>query len=111
MPRKKKPEGETSEQTEQRRIMETISNTATRSEKVSWDRKMDNMVTQLALLRPIEEKIVEAMAEKQPIFDQIAQLRANMVTSCIHPLTHLVYKSTEQGTYIACKFCERKFST
>jgi hypothetical protein len=110
MARKKKPEGETADQAEVRRAIETISNAASRSEKVSWDRKMDNMVKLLTTLRPIEEKIVDLMAQKQPIFDEIAALRSEMVTSCVHPFTHLVLKQSDEGTFIACKFCMKNFS-
>ena len=109
MPRKKKPEGETPEQARVRRQLETIANTASRSEKISWDRKMDNMVKLIARLRPIEEKIMDLMAEKQPIFDEIAELRTEMVNDCVHPFTHLVFKTTENGDTIQCKFCMRHF--
>lgn len=109
MARRKKPEGETTEQARTRRAIESISNAATRSEKVSWDRKMDNMVKLLATLRPIEEKIIDLMAEKQPIFDKIAELRLDMVHDCVHPFTHLVLKQNDDGEYIECKFCQRKF--
>ena len=50
MARRKKPENETTEQTRARRTLESIADNATRSEKVSWDRKMDNMVTLLSKL-------------------------------------------------------------
>lgn len=109
MSRKKKPEGETPEQARIRRAIETISNAASRSEKVSWDRKMDNMVKLLARLRPIEEKIIALMAQKQPIFDEIAALRKEMVDNCTHPAAHLLAKETEEGKIIQCKFCFRIF--
>lgn len=110
MPRRKKPEGETSEQTRARRALETIANTATRGEKVSWDRKMDNMVKMMSKLRPIEEQIMDLMAQKQPIFDQIAALRVEMVHECVHPYTSLVLKDTENGEAVECKFCLRRFN-
>jgi len=110
MARKKKPEGETGEQARARRAIETISNAASRSEKVSWDRKMDNMVKLLTSLRPIEEKIIDLMAQKQPIFDEIAAVRASMVNGCVHPFTHLILKQTDAGEHIACKFCMKSFS-
>lgn len=109
MPRKKKPEGETPEQARVRRALETIANAATRSEKVSWDRKMDNIVKMMAKLRPLEDQILDLMAQKQPIFDEIAALRHDMVNDCVHPFTHLVFKSVEDGEYIECKFCQKRF--
>lgn len=107
MARRKKPDDETIEQAEVRRILETIADNATRGEKVSWDRKMDNMVRLLAKLRPIEDKIVDLLAEKAPLLDEVQALRKEMVKECVHPYTHLTYHD-HNGT-IVCKFCERKF--
>lgn len=102
MARRPKPLNETSEETSRRQFLELISNNATRSEKTSWDRKMDTMVTLMAKLRPIEESIIELMAQKMPIIDQIQALRNDMVKTCVHPFTHLVYQ--DDGTAV-CKFC------
>lgn len=108
MARRKKPDDETVDQAEVRRILETIADNATRSEKVSWDRKMDNMVRILAKLRPIEEKIIDLLAEKGPLLDEVQSLRTEMVKECVHPYTHLTFN--EQDGTIICKFCERKFA-
>lgn len=106
MARRKKPENETAEQTALRRRLETIADNATRGEKVSWDRKMDNMVSLLAKLKPIEEEILDLMARKTPIIDEIADLRREMVKDCVHPFTHLTPK--EDGS-VQCKFCMKTF--
>lgn len=108
MARRKKPDGETQDQAEVRRILETIADTATRSEKVSWDRKMDNMVKLLAKLRPIEEQILDLLAQKGPLLDQVQDLRREMVKECVHPYTHLTFNDNDNT--IICKFCERKFA-
>lgn len=84
-----------------RKQLEAIANKATRSEKTSWNRKMDNMVKLIAKLRPIEEQILELMAEKMPIMDEVNVLRQQMVKECIHPIDDLVYKET----HAQCKFC------
>lgn len=110
MGRRKRPEGETPEQARIRRAMETIVGATTRSEKLSWDRKMDNMVKLLSRLKPIEDQIVDLMAQKQPIFDEVAGLRSTMVHDCVHPMTHLIYKQTDDGEMIECKFCMKRFS-
>lgn len=105
MARRKKPDGETVDQAEMRRKLELVADTATRSEKVSWDRKMDNMVTLIAKLRPIEDQILDLMAAKTPVIDEISALRREMVKECVHPYTHLVLK----GDIAECKFCHKKF--
>lgn len=106
MSRAKKPENETANEAEIRRVKETIANNATRNEKVSFDRKMDNMVTLLAKLQPIENQIADLLALKMPIIDGVQALRTLMVNECVHPQTHLV----EHDDHIVCKFCNRKFN-
>lgn len=107
MARRKKPENETPEEYGIRHVLETVADSATRSEKVSWDRKMDNMVSLLAKLKPIEDQILDLLAVKAPLVDQIADLRREMVRDCVHPFTHLEHK----GDNIAeCKFCGKVFN-
>lgn len=107
MARRKKPEDETVDQAEERRTHEIIADAATRSEKVSWDRKMDNMVTLIAKLRPIEDQILDLMAQKMPVIDEIAELRREMVRDCVHPYTMLANQG--DGTTL-CKFCHKRFT-
>ena len=106
MARRKKPEGLTEEETLDHEMKETISNHANRSEKTSWNRKMDNMVKLMALLRPIEEKIILLQNEKIPLFDSIQELRLTMVNECVHPYSHLEV----QDDHVLCKFCNRKIN-
>ena len=104
MARRKKPEGETPDQTHLRQLLEVVANHATRSDKVSWERKMDNMVRLLARLRPLEDQIIELEAQKMPIVDEITLLRADMVKECVHPFQYLVVKDD----HILCKFCDKR---
>lgn len=105
MARRKKPENETHEQAKQRLLFESVANHANRSEKTAWKRKLANMDKLLEKLHPIEEKILTIIAEeKQPILDEIADLRSIMVKDCVHPYEHLV----EKDGYVECKFCGRK---
>ena len=106
MAKRRKPENETPDQADTRHVLETISNTASRSEKVSWDRKMDNMVTLMASLQPIEDKILDLIAAKTPIIDEITSLRKDMVKTCTHPYPQLTVK----GNTVHCKFCNRTFA-
>jgi hypothetical protein len=104
MARTRKPENETEEESTIRRNHEKVANGATRSEKTSWNRKMENMVKLLATLKPIEDQILELMEQKQPIQDEVADLRATMVAECTHPFEYLV----TQEDHIICKFCNRR---
>lgn len=107
MARKKIPENETTEQAAERKLFDKISNSANRSEKTSWNRKMDNMVKLLAKLKPIEDKILDIIEkEKMPIQDEIHELRQLMVKECIHPSEYLV----QENGWVRCKFCERRLT-
>ena len=107
MARRKKPENETPEQVRERHILETVANNANRSEKTSWNRKMDNMVKLLSKLRPVEQKILDIMEnEKQPILDDISDIRNVMMNECVHPLEYLVLKDN----VVLCKFCNKRMA-
>ena len=106
MARKRKPKNETEDEGLIRQTLETVSNVANRSEKTSWNRKMNNMVKLMSKLTPIENKILELQAQKEPLLDQVAELRGTMIHECIHPFEYLVYKED----HILCKFCERRLS-
>lgn len=104
MARHKKPENENEEQAEIRRRLELVSNNANRSEKTSWNRKMDKMVRLLSRLQPIETQILDLMEKKIPIFDEVQELRNTMVNECVHPFEYLTLKDD----HILCKFCDRR---
>ena len=94
------------EQIKQRKIFDAVSNSANRSEKTSWNRKMDNMVKLLAKLRPIEEQILELQAQKMPVYDEVQVLRLEMINQCVHPYEYLVL----HDEYVICKFCDKKMN-
>jgi GTP1/Obg family GTP-binding protein len=106
MSRARKPEGETAEQAEARQALEAIANHATRSEKTSWKRKRDNIEKAIAELSPIEQEILDLMAKKVPLIDKIAELRQEMVETCVHPIDQLVLHEN----HIVCKFCNKRMS-
>lgn len=87
--------------------LEQIANLSTRSEKTSWNRKLENMVKLMTQVAIIEEKVLQIISnEKQPILDEVNQLRLTMINECIHPLEQLV----DKGDYIICRFCEKKLN-
>ena len=106
MARQRKPENETPEQARVRQLLETIANNSDRSEKTSWNRKMDNMIKLIAKLRPIEEQILDLESRKLPIIDEVQELRQLMIKECVHPYDHLTYFED----HMKCKFCERNIS-
>ncbi len=104
MSRRKKPEDETKQQAVERRIKETISNHATRSEKTSWLRLFNNLTTKIDEMRPIEDQILELQNLKAPMIDDVIDLRRRLVQNCIHPYEQLVII---EDSVVKCKFCER----
>lgn len=106
MARRKAPENETAEQAQQRRERETISNVATRSEKVSWERQYGNLQTMLEKeLQPIENEILALMVKKNEVFDRMVVLRDELILNCIHP--YELVTANEHGDF-TCKFCEKR---
>lgn len=109
MARMKKPDNETDREAEVRRILEHMANVANRSEKTSWNRKMDNLVKLMVLMEPIEQSILDIIErEKMPLMDQISELRATMVKECVHPFEYLTVGETDE--VVTCKFCNKKIS-
>ena len=106
MARQRKPDNETIDQAHTRQLLETVANNADRSEKTSWNRKMDNMIKLIAKLRPLEEQIIELEVAKLPTLDDIQKLRLVMVKECVHPFDHLTYFEN----HVRCKFCDRRIS-
>lgn len=86
--------------------LEAISKHADKNERLSWIRKKKKLEELVDLLIPFEERIFAIILEKQPIVDEIAELRSEMVKVCIHPKTTLAHFDT----YVLCKFCDRKLS-
>lgn len=112
MARRKAPENETQQEMEVRKAREEISNHATRSEKVSWERQYGNMQKLLVeKLQPIEDQILELIGKKNEVFDEIVVLRDELVRDCIHPFEHVVLTThTHAGTQpiYDCKFCGKR---
>lgn len=104
MARRKNPENETEEDKKIRRVKEKIANGPSRSDKISWKRKLNNLEKLYQKISPIEDKILDLIAEKQPIFDEMQGIREEMMNECIHPFDYL----TVDGKEIICKFCNKK---
>lgn len=105
MARRKKPENETKQQAKIRKKLEKVANNFTRSEKTSWNRKLNKMQKLIdEKLNPIEDQILELQSQKEAIFDEIQVLRNVMVLECVHPYDYLSVKDD----YILCKFCYKK---
>lgn len=116
MARRKAPENETQQEMEVRKAREEISNHATRSEKVSWERQYGNMQKLLEEeLQPIEDQILKLIGEKNKVFDKIVVLRDELIRDCIHPYEHVTGLPSvdvggvqfASGTYV-CTFCNKK---
>lgn len=86
--------------------LKIISKKSDKNEKLAWVRKRKKMEELLTKLAPIEDAILKLIADKQPIVDDITELRKIMQKDCIHPEDMLVH----HGKYIDCKFCNTKIT-
>lgn len=117
MARRKAPANETTEEMEIRKVREEISNHATRSEKVSWERQFGNMQKLLTeKIQPLEDQILDLMTKKNKIVDEMIVLRDELVKDCIHPFEHVAEEPIQDGMGFSlghsgiytCKFCNKK---
>lgn len=90
--------------TQQSPEIEYIASLPSKSEVKSWERKCIALAKLLELLAPIDEQILEIIRERQPLINDIEDLRGQMTQECIHPKEHLI----DLPAYVLCKFCERK---
>ena len=86
--------------------LETVSKEADKNERLSWRRKEKKMQDLLEKMEPLNQEILRLILEKQPLMDDIEELRNVMVHECVHPVKTLVHK----GDHILCKFCNKKLN-
>lgn len=85
------------------KMIADVAGMADRSDKTSWNRKLKNIQKLIDQVSELEEKMSKIREQRQPLLDEIANYRAEMVETCIHPAEHLVI---HEGA-VKCKFCER----
>ena len=91
---------------QQQQELEAVSKDADKNMRLAWRRKEKKMEELLENLEPLNQESLDLMSRKQPILDEITELRTKMVHECVHPTKLLVHK----GTHIMCKFCNKKLS-
>jgi DNA-binding protein H-NS len=85
--------------------LKVIHKNTDKNEKLAWVRKRKRLeeVVQKEL-QPIEDQIIDLINKKQPVIQEINDLRKVMIKDCVHPEDYLVH----HGAHIECKFCDRK---
>lgn len=78
-----------------------IATHATSSDRISWNRKHNNLQAVLDQIQPLEDQMQVITGKLLPLYDEIAQIRKIMVEECIHPTEMLSHK----GSHVECKFC------
>jgi GTP1/Obg family GTP-binding protein len=86
--------------------LDAISKHADKNERLAWIRKMKKLQELVTTLEPFEQQIFEIIMKKQPIVDEINDIRNELVKVCIHPKDSLAHLDT----HAICKFCNRKIS-
>ena len=90
---------------EEQALFKQISTLATRSERSSWERKLNNLMAVMVKLKPIEDQIIALNAQRGPILDELNEIRTMMVHTCVHPQEQLVMQEVD---VVQCKFCNRR---
>lgn len=86
--------------------IQAVSSYHGKNAKLTWNRKIKKMKGLIDELAVFEERILNITLEKQPVLDEIAELRNEMVKECIHPKDHVYHA----GTFLVCKFCNKNIS-
>lgn len=86
--------------------IQAVSSYHGKNAKLTWNRKIKKMQALIEDVGVFERQILEMSLLKQPILDQIAVLRNEMVKECIHPKDHMYHA----GTFLVCKFCDKNIS-
>lgn len=85
-------------------MIKDVANYASKGDKASWLRRMKRLEDTIKQLEPVEDKLLELINTRHKLTAQLDEIRADLVTNCIHPEEYLV----DHNGYVVCKFCERK---
>ena len=86
--------------------LDDISKFADKNQRLSWRRKKKRIEDLISKLAPLNEETLQIILKKQPILDDIEDVRQKMVHECVHPKDYLVHR----GTHVLCKFCKNKIN-
>lgn len=90
----------------EKELKDKVYSHSTRSERISWKRKLAKLEKLRDELAPIEQKILEIIEnEKYPVLEKIEDLRKVMVAECVHPPEYLVVDV--DYSHAVCKFCQK----
>jgi len=86
--------------------MKIIRSHMEKADILSWRRKKEKIEKMVEeVIQPIEDEILALILKKQPLMDELLELRTAMVATCIHPEDLLV--EDEDGT-LFCNFCNKR---
>lgn len=87
-------------------IIKKIRASFDKADVLAWKRREKKLKDVIDnKLKPLEEKMLEIQLAKQPFFDEIHEIRKEMMETCIHPDDQLVEL---ENSIILCKFCNKK---
>ncbi len=86
------------------KIFKKVSNIAPENDKMAWRRLRRELTKNLDSLDELNTEYFAIQAKRKPILDHIDELRAKMITECVHPADELVYKNS----HVLCKFCNKR---
>jgi len=86
--------------------LEKLKSNFEKAEILAWKRKQKKMQELIdGKLEDIQSKILDLFLARQPILDEITDIRTEMVSTCIHPEEMLIEQDND---VILCKFCNKQ---
>lgn len=83
-----------------------VAKCSDKNERLAWGRKRKKMDEIVKKLQPLEDAILEIVKKKEPILEELRELRELMTRECVHLEEFLVH----HGGYILCKFCDARLA-
>lgn len=84
------------------KMLDIISNHPTKNEIATFARRRKSIEKFIdSKINPLENEIFEINAKLETCYDELKQMREEMVSICVHPRDLLIFKDD----HVLCKFC------
>ena len=93
------------ELTQEEHVHKQIAASFSVAERNKWKRRHEAITPLITEVQRLEKKIIDLQARCQPMYDEIAGIRAEMVDMCVHDKQYLVIM--DDGV-VECKFCNKR---
>lgn len=88
-------------------LAKKVASLFSQSERNKFKRRHEKIQELIKDVQRIEKKVMDLKTRSQPLYDEIAVIRAEMVEMCTHEPEYLVF---HDDNIVECKFCNKKIN-